>query len=66
MPGVEHALQLGYGRVVTTTQESIPLRGRGGDTSERKSDGVLDSLYATCIAFTDESGNTVLIFYMDL
>lgn len=59
-------LQVGYGRSDISPDEGIPLRGYG-DTMSRLSDGtVTERLYATCIAFTDETGNTVLLFHLDL
>jgi len=57
---------VGYARVDITPQESVPLRGAGGDTSLRMSETVADPLYATCVAFTDESGNTILLYHLDL
>jgi len=60
-----HTLRVGYGRVDITPEESVPLRGYG-NTSQRMSTEVSDPLYATCIAFTDEKDNTVLLFYTDL
>jgi len=63
---VVHSLQVGFGRADITPQESIPLRGLGGDTSERMSEDIRDPLYATCIAFTDESGNTALLYHLDI
>lgn len=59
-------LQVGYGRTDISPGEGIPLRGYG-DTMSRLSDGnVTERLYTTCIAFTDETGKTVLLFHMDL
>ena len=66
LPQVPRELKIGYGRVDITPQESVPLRGLGGDTSDRMSKDVKDPLYATCIAFTDETDNTILLFELDL
>jgi len=57
-----HSMQVGYSRVDITPEESVQLAGGGSQYSER----VEDPLYATCIAFTDETGNTVLIYELDL
>ena len=56
---VSHILSVGYARVDITPKESVPLRGLG-TSSERMSTDVIDPLYATCIAFSDETGNTIL------
>ena len=64
-PALEKVLKVGYARVDITPKESVPLRGLG-NSEGRMSSGVLDPLYATCIAFTDENDNTVLIYHMDL
>jgi len=58
-----HTLQVGYGRVDITPEYSVPLSGRH---EEVFSDKVVDRLYATCIAFTDENDNTVLLYELDL
>ena len=57
------SLKVGYGRADITPQTSVPLGGRHGTVI---SDRVLDPLYATCIAFTDETDNTFLLFHLDL
>ena len=60
------ALSVGYGRQDISPDEGIPLQGYS-NSSERLCDGsASERLYATCIAFTDETGNTVLLFHMDL
>ena len=61
----EHTLQVGFGRVDITPTEIVPLRGYG-NTSQRPSLEVRDPIYASCIAFTDEKDDTVLLFYTDL
>ena len=55
---------LGYSRVSITPEESVPLRGYGY-SSGRMSDNIQDPLYASCIALTDTSDNTVTVS-MDL
>ena len=58
-------LSAGYGRVDISPTESTPLRGYG-NSSSRMSSNIQDPLYATCIALTDSSDNTVLLFTLDL
>jgi len=62
---VGHSLSVGFGRVDITPQEPVPLRGYG-NSSSRFSREVADPLYATCLAFTDENNNTVLLYHTDL
>ena len=59
-----YPLRAGWGRVDVTPTESVPLHGYG-NTERRMSQGNLDTLYVTCIAFTDEQENTVLLYTMD-
>lgn len=63
--GSKPSLKVGYGRVDITPKESIPLGGHG-NSATRRSTGVLDPLYLSCIAFTDSDGNTILLFSQDL
>ena len=49
---------VGYARTDITPSESVPLAGYG-NTMQRLSQGVLDPLYATCIAIT-AGENTLL------
>ena len=58
-------IQAGYSIIKITPEESVPLAGYG-NTSLRMSNNVLSDLYATCLALTDETGNTVLLISMDL
>ncbi len=58
-------LLVGYGRRDITPEFSVPLHGYS-DTDTRRSSEVLDSIYATCVAFTDGDDNTVLLFHTDL
>lgn len=62
-PEDKSVLKVGYGRVDVTPTESVPLAGLG---SKRYSRQVDDQLYVTCIAFADETGNTVLMYHMDI
>ena len=60
------ALSVGYGRRDISPWEGIPLGGYS-NSSERLCDGVVtERLFTTCIAFTDSTGNTVLLFHNDL
>ena len=61
----QHSLSVGYARVDITPAESLPLAGYG-NTMQRLSQGVLDSLFATCIAITDGNGSTLLLCTLDL
>lgn len=56
---------VGYAKAEITPEKPVPLAGYG-DNAERISTGVLDPLYATCIAFTDAEGNTVIMFNLDM
>ena len=56
---------VGYAKVDITPTVSVGLAGFGG-TSERLSTTVMDPIYATCVAFTDEEGTTVLMFGLDM
>ena len=58
-------LLVGYGRTDITPEESVPLRGYGS-TSNRMSDHVLNPLAATCLAFADAGGETILVYTLDL
>ena len=62
---METTIKLGYARVDITPTEPVPLRGYG-NTSIRIHTNVLDPLYATCLAFTDDAGETALIYTLDL
>ena len=58
------AYLVGYARKDITPTEPIPLMGYG-NTFRRISGPVLDPLYVTCIAITDESDNTVMMVSID-
>ena len=58
-------MKVGYGRAEITPEGPINLGGYGND-AVRISEEVRDPLYATCIAFTDPNGNTVLLFTTDM
>ena len=56
--------QVGFGREKIMPEAVIPLAGSG--IQGREYEGILDILYTTCVALTDENGNTVLLFTNDL
>ena len=56
---------VGYSRVCITPKESVPLAGYG-NTSKRMSESVTSDLCCTCLAFTDENGESALIVTNDL
>lgn len=58
-------LKVGYGIADITPESPMPLSGYGS-VLNRISEQVRDKLKATCIAFTDPDGNTVLLFSTDL
>ena len=57
-------LQMGIGRTNITPMERVPLYGYG-NTSRRVSTTILDFLYATCAAISDEK-ETVLVYHLDM
>ncbi len=58
-------LKIGFGRRDITPQWSVPLAGYG-NTNTRMSRNVLDPLTTSCVAFTDEQDNTLLLISNDL
>lgn len=58
-------LQVGYGRVDISPEAGTPLGGYS-NSSNRLCETVSEDLYATCIALTDETENTVLVYHLDL
>lgn len=56
---------VGYGRVDIMPEGSVELGGLGNGPF-RKSENVLDTLYASCIAITDDREQTLLLITMDL
>ena len=53
------SLQVGFGKEKITPSHQVQI-------SSRLSNGYKEYLYTTCIALTDASGNTVLIYTQDL
>ena len=64
-PVLRNDIQVGFGRVDITPSYSVPLAGYG-QTHKRMSTGVAERIYATCVAITEESGNTLLLISQDL
>ena len=65
-PALQPGQQLvGYGKTNITPELPLPLGGYG-NTETRISEGFLEYLYATCIAVTDQEGNTALLFGLDV
>ncbi len=62
---MDQNIQVGYGRVDIMPEGSIELGGLGNGPF-RKSENILDTLYATCIAITDSQDQTLLLITMDL
>ena len=56
--------KVGFGREKIMPETVIPLAGSG--IQDREYEGILDILYTTCIAMTDENGKTILVFTNDL
>ena len=57
-------IKVGYGRADITPDFPVPLAGFG-NSSTRISQGYVNRQCATCIAITDEKGQTVLLFTQD-
>ena len=57
---------VGYGKAVISPEHSVYLCGYGDPIEERMSTTVTEPLYANCVAFTDEAGQTVIFISTDL
>ena len=55
--------QAGFGRELAMPETVMPLGGVG--IVDRDYTGVIDPLYITCVALTDENGKTVLLYTQD-
>ena len=53
-------LKVGFGRIDIMPQEHVELGGYGNGP-HRVSTHVLDTLFASCVAITDEQDNTLLL-----
>ena len=61
---MEKLIRIGYARADITPDAPVPMGGYGNPQA-RISEQVRDSLFATCIAFTDSNDNTVLLYTTD-
>jgi len=62
----EGKMLVGFGRVDLTPESPMELVGYGGNgTAQIVMTGVLDHIFATCVAITDTQGNTALIYTVD-
>lgn len=59
-------LKVGFGREVVMPEEVQGVHLNGTDTAGRVCNGFLDYIKVTCIALQDESGETSLVFTMDM
>ena len=59
-------LKVGFGREIVMPEEVQGVHLNGTDTAGRVCNGFLDYLKVTCIALQDESGETSLVFTMDM
>ena len=59
---VEHSLRVGFGRSDITPETFVPLGGGSGNISY----SVEEPLYLNCVAITDETDNTILVYMIDL
>lgn len=57
-------LQVGFGRVCITPD--FPVTLAGGGHAKRIFTNVLEDIFVSCVAFTDEAGNTALMLTQDL
>ncbi len=62
----EGPFKVGFSRAVITPDTTVPIHMSGTFGNNKISEGKLDDLYATCVAFTDATGETVLLFHLDL
>ena len=62
--GGNDTLQVGFGREQIMPEGTVRIAG--GGVQDRLSTGFMDYLYVTCVAVTDASGETVLIYSQDL
>ena len=62
---MKNTLSIGFARGNITPEESVSLAGYGNNR-QRMSQGALDPLYGTCIAFTDGENRTMILYTLDL
>lgn len=58
-------LRIGYAKADITPEEPVPMAGLG-NSSQRKNKSVLDHIFATCLALTDQNGDSALFFSIDI
>ena len=58
--------QAGFGRENVMPKDITAAHLAGGDDASRKATGFLDYLFVTCVAIKDKTGETALIYTMDL
>lgn len=60
------SFSVGYAKadITPSLELLLPLVGNG-DHATRQASGVLERLWATCVAMTDTEGNTVIVFGLD-
>lgn len=63
---IDGVFSVGYSRKDITPKEAVPISGITASSTDRMSTSVHDSLQVTCIAMTDENGETALFFTVDL
>lgn len=64
LPEEPKGFQVGFGRVNITPSPTTGVLLDGYD--DRWSVGVLNHVYATCVAMTDENENTILLYTLDM
>ena len=62
--GAKGGTQIGFSRAKMMPEGVVTIAG--GEDPNRLSTGYLDFLTASCIAFKDETGNTVLLYTIDM
>lgn len=65
-PSEPAGLRVGFGREIVMPEQAQGVHLNGTDTAGRVCTGFLDYLKVTCIALQDESGETSLVFTMDI
>lgn len=63
---MEHKFLVGFGDVVITPQEPVPLGGCSFDSSTRFFNNIFEDVHAISVAMTDEQGGSLLLVTMDL
>ena len=58
-------LSVGYAKANITPEKASFMAGYGDDLT-RRSEGVMDELFVTCVAITDSAGNSAMLITADL